>query len=338
MAERPKLGRKKRFLLILVAVLVLVLLIIWAQPGAVVKNIRDIDISILAFAIILNIFTTGLLLLRWSILYQEISPTLSITDSSKVYMIGQFTNQIAPMGTGEITRAYIGSRYFNINFSKTLVSAVIERMSDIMFFLIIAAICFTVIIPSGKFYIQLGFFIAFSVLGFIFVFRPHTMDKLFFRLEKSFKRGGSFRRKLSTKLISSWETFKNSMYAYHKRKLVLFATGAFTVMIWLMDAMTQYVLFQAFGIYIPYFYVLAIVSVSFIIGALSFLPGGLAAREGSFAYLTVLILTGISAYTYGDAKAIGLAVALVYKLIVYIVIGTAAGLSFFTLPKKKKRK
>jgi uncharacterized protein (TIRG00374 family) len=163
------------------------------------------------------------------------------------------------------------------------------------------------------------------------------MDRLFLRLEKMFERRSEFWVRISTKLISSWEKFKISMYTYHKRKLILLITGVLTVLIWSLDAVTQYIVFRALGVYIPYYYVLGIVSASFIIGALSFLPGGLGAREGSFAYLGAVILVSITTISFSDAKALGAAVALVYKSIVYLIIGIGAGISISTLPPSLKR-
>jgi uncharacterized protein (TIRG00374 family) len=334
MEKREQFWKKKRYLVLAVAIVVLIILVYWAQPGAILDNILEAEINLLAAAVLLNVLTTCLLLGRWVILYREISPNLRIFDSCKIYMIGQATNQIAPMGTGEITRAYVGSRYYKINFSKTLVSAVIERMSDILFFLALAFVCFTLIIQSGRFYIQLVLFILFAILGFIYVLRPHTMDRFFLRLEKLFKRGGKFLQSLSKKLLSSWEIFKNSMYRYHERKGTLVFTGVLTIAVWMLDAFTQFTLFKAFGVEIPYFHVLAIVSASFIIGALSFLPGGLGAREGSFAYFTMVVLEISSAVPSSEGRAIGMAVALVYKGIVYLVIISFAAVSFASLPKK----
>ncbi|UCH89949.1 MAG: flippase-like domain-containing protein [Thermoplasmata archaeon] len=338
MEKKQSFWKKKRSYFIFIAIAVLIILIYWANPRSVYDEMKEANKGLIVIAFMMNLTTTLLMLVRWMILYKEVSPGLSGLDSSKVYMIGQATNQVAPMGTGEITRAYVGWKYFDIHFSKTLVSAVIERMVDILFFLILAMICFTIFLPGSRFYLQLIIFVLLSSIGFIFVMRPHTMDRLFIRLEKTFENRGKFWDKISTKLISSWETFKKSMYKYHERKMILLATGILTVIIWSLDAVTQFILFQAFDVEISYFYVLGIVSASFIIGALSFLPGGLGAREGSFAYLAALILIGIGSLSYGEAKALGMAVALVYKSIVYIIIGLGAMIAIMTLPTAIEKK
>jgi uncharacterized protein (TIRG00374 family) len=122
------------------------------------------------------------------------------------------------------------------------------------------------------------------------------------------------------------------MFLFHDRKLVILATGIFTVSIWSADAFTQYMLFRAFGVHIPFYYVLGMTSASFIIGALSFLPGGLGAREVVFATLTSLILT-----TTENSFHLGLAVAIVYKGIVYLIIGLGAVYAVSSLPSESTK-
>jgi uncharacterized membrane protein YbhN (UPF0104 family) len=58
--------------------------------------------------------------------------------------------------------------------------------------------------------------------------------------------------------------------------------------------------------------VIGITGAAFVIGALSFLPGGLGVREATFTYLL---------YMVGVPIKFGLAVALIYKGIVYLVFG-----------------
>ena len=325
--EQPK--SKRRFLLYITGVCVLIAIIYWANPGEVYKNFQQADLKYVFYAVLMNLTTTFLMIFRWIILYRQEAPQVSFSNSARIYIVGQATNQVLPMGSGEIARGLIGSRYFNVHFSKTLVAAVIERMADILFFLILAILCFSIIIPGQRFYLYMVAFLAFTVLGFIFVMRPQTMDRLFFRLEKAFEYRGRFWSKLSTKLISSWERFKNSMYAYHKRKGVLFIIGTMTVTIWSLDAVTQLLVLRAFGVDPPYLYVLGIVGASFIIGALSFLPGGIGAREGSFASLLTIV---------GINEAIGVSAAMIYKSIVYIIVGSGATIALKTLPPRLKKK
>ena len=335
MAEKKGLQGRKRYFLILIGIGVLVVLVFWANPASVYESFKNADLTLVLIAVLLNVSTIIVMLARWIILYQKEAPQVPYLDSCKIYVIGQATNQVAPMGSGEIARGWIGLKVFKVHFSKTLVAAVIERMVDILFFLILAMICFTIFIPGAQFILQMIIFLIFAALGIIFVLRPQTMDGLFLKLQKLFEDRGKFLSKISTKLIASWETFKSSMYSYHQRKPTLFATGALTVIIWMMDGVTQFVLFRAFGIYIPYYYVLGIASASFIIGALSFLPGGIGAREGSFAYLTALVIHSITSMGFAEGKAVGLAVALAYKSIVYIVMALNAAVALATLPKIK---
>jgi uncharacterized protein (TIRG00374 family) len=325
--EKPK--SKRRYMLYIAGVCVLILIIYWANPQEVYINLKNADPQFILFAFLMNLTTTFLMISRWIILYRQEAPHVSFLNSARIYMVGQATNQVLPMGSGEIARGLIGSRYFNVHFSKTLVAAVIERMADILFFLILAILCFSLILPGQRFYLYMTAFLVFTILGFIFVMRPQTMDRLFFKLEKAFEYRGRFWAKLSTKLISSWERFKNSMYAYHKRKGILFITGTLTVVIWSLDAVTQLLVLKAFNVDIYYPHMLGIVGASFIIGALSFLPGGIGAREGSFASLLSII---------GITKDTGVPAAMIYKSIVYIIVGIGAGLSLKTLPPMLKKK
>jgi uncharacterized protein (TIRG00374 family) len=323
MEKSRKFWKKRRFLFVFVGLAVLIILVIWADPQTIWDNILGADLKLVLMAIVMNLAATILMIVRWMVLYKTVSKSLPGIDSSKIFLIGQATNQIAPMGTGELARAYVGYRYYMIRFSKTLVPSVIERVMDISFFLILSLVCFTIFIPSGQFYFQIGIFILLLMVGFLFILRPQTLDRFVERLEVAFENRGKFLARLSSKILSSWESFKKSMYVYHKRKGTLFVTGVFTVTIWTIDAITQYMLLRAFGVYIPIYFVIGIISASFIIGALSFLPGGLGAREFAFATLVTFVAVDWS---------VGLSVALVYKGIVYLIIGIGALLAISTLP------
>jgi len=327
--ETGKRKGKKRYILILAAILVLILILLWAEPKKVYETFLIADPKFITIAIMIQIVTSLLLLARWHVLYRPEAEELYFFDCCKIYLIGQITNQIAPMGSGEIARGLVGSRYYDVHFSKTLVAAVIERVEDILFFLFVAVIGLILFFHNKRFYIELAVFIFFAGLALTFFLKPHAMDGLMKRLEGFFKKRGNFFKKLSTKLISSWETFKESMFAYHERKFTMTLTILITIAVWFTDALAQFMIFRAFGIEINYFYVLAIASVSFVVGALSFLPGGLGAREGTFAYLTTF---------FNYSKATGLGIALVYKAIVYMIFSIGAIISIVTLPSRLQKK
>lgn len=258
-------------------------------------------------------------IIRWLMLFNKAKPV----EASKVMLIGLAVNQIAPIGTGDLTRAYIAKKRLNLSIGETLASTVVERILDITF-LVIASILFLFLLTTGNRYIwQIIIPIVLLIAGYGLLIKPQFLNKLGWLLEKLEQRRffslylGGLSRSLSL------NTFKNAMLEFRGGRTLLIPI-LLTIATWGAGTMAQYTLLLAFGVKIPILYLLGIYCASWIIAAFSFLPGGLGAKEVSFAFLLS---------TLGIPLTIGMWVSLIDRLIAYILLGSGAFVSLLSFAK-----
>ena len=108
------------------------------------------------------------------------------------------------------------------------------------------------------------------------------------------------------------------MHSFHEKKAILVQTIMLTIIAWGINALALWVLLLGMGVEVSLSYILVVSCASEIIGAFSFLPGGLGAKEASF---TVLLST------LGIPSGIGICAALIYRGINYILLGSGVLIS-----------
>jgi len=316
----------RNMIFILIGLLILFIMIqrIGAQNiYSIMYDIYSTHPEILFGCFFLFLFANVLRLIRWSILYSDASSI----NAFKIWMIGQAVNEVAPIGTGEVTRAYFAKKYFKIKIRKTLVAIVIERTSDVTFLGVMAVAC-TILLLSGTSMIPI-IVIIFILLGIVYsiLYYPANLDHFRVVLKWLRKRKSRFFNNLGKKGEYWLKGLKSSLMVQRERKNIILISIVFTIFIWSVEAVGYYLLLDSVGYEIEYYYVLIIISASWIIGALSFLPGGIGARELTFAFLMT---------TLGVPEVESMTIALIYRGIAYLILGSGSMISILTLPKRDK--
>ncbi|MBI4362384.1 MAG: flippase-like domain-containing protein [Euryarchaeota archaeon] len=267
-----------------------------AQPGPVLLGIGVYSVFVF------------LKMVRWSIL----SPGVPRLTAFRVYLIGQAVNQVAPTGAGELTRIYIGKTR-EIPVKETLTGVVVERLADTGVLLVFAALLLTQVLPPGAAALQLVIPAAALSLGFLFVLRPALVDTAVSLLEKIVR----------TPRVRKLRELRKALETLRSRRHLLLATLLLTIGPWLIYTAAVALFLQSMniGIYLP---TIVIVSLAVeIIGAFSFLPGGLGVKEGGFAFLLNL--------TAGLPLPDGLAVYIINRGVTYGILMGGALVSLATL-------
>jgi len=337
--QAARIGR--RVLLLGIGVAIIIFLLWRSDRQAIFEGIIGADLILLLLALLLSITNALLMMHRWILLYGRTSGP----HSCRIYLLGQGANQVAPMGSGELVRAYVGSRYYGVPSGETLTPAVIERILDILLFMVMAVICLVfVVVPEETHTWQVGaaLIVMGSLLGVgLFILRnPRILERISIRLERLFKSREGFVSRITGKIRESIESFTESTLDYHKKKGKIGAGFAMTLLIWTVDAMGQLVILNSLGADLSYYHVVIVLSIAataFIVGALSFLPGGLGAREFVFSMLMTIFLVS-RGFEETHASEVALSAALIYKVLVYLVIGCGALWALSTLPPKIKKK
>ena len=260
-------------------------------------------------------------IIRWLVMFNKAKPV----EASKVMLVGLAVNQIAPIGTGDLSRAYIARKRLNISVGETLAPTVVERILD-MTFLVIASVLFLFLLTTGNRYIwQIIIPIVLLIAGYGLLFNPRFLNKVE-RLLENLKQRRFFSLYLGGVSRSlPLDTFKNAILEFRGKRTLLIPI-LLTIATWGAGSLGEYMLLLAFGVKIPILYVLGIYCASWIIGAFSFLPGGLGAKEVSFAFLLS---------TLGLPLTTGMWVSLIDRLIIYILLGGGAFVSLLSFAKAR---
>jgi len=108
-----------------------------------IKSIQNINYFILIAAMALLVSSIWIRAIRWRILIHKVG-NISTKDLYKVTMVGYMGNNILPLKMGELLRAYAISKKKNVNFSGAFSSIVVERILDLISFILIISAIFSI--------------------------------------------------------------------------------------------------------------------------------------------------------------------------------------------------
>lgn len=302
----------KNIILILVGGLILFAMVWKIGWSDLYKILLRVNPYLLVAALLFAVCTAIIKAVRWIYLFRDVKPS----DACKVYFIGQAINQTLPTGSGELTRAYIGKSKLNVPTGKTLAYAIVERVADTTFLIAVSVIFFALVVSRGELWLYL--ILSGSVLAslYILILKSGSIERIL---------GAKPRKKL---LNSAWKIlgeFRLGVSVLKKNSLVLAYLITFTVIAWVINGIVHWILLLAFGVNINLFFLIAVAGAAEIIGAFTFLPGGLGTKEASFTAILVMLEV---------QPEIGFTVALVSRAIGYIILGSGATVSLLTLTEK----
>lgn len=283
-----------------------------------INSINNVNKYYLMISVIVILITILIKSVRW---YYILKP-LDMNDKKIAfgsYFIGQATNEVLPTGSGELARLAILKKYTNKSFMWFSPSIILERLYD-MFLLLILSISFAYTTDNGL--ILLILIPVIGLIGIIFI-KPKFIDipiKLCrFMLSKNIL--SNFANILDIKLVD----IQTGLTSYQKNVKILFTVFILTTVSWIIfETSSHNILLKGFGVDIPYISLLGIVSVSWILGTISFIPGGLGVREVVYA----IMLT-----KFGVALSVGMTMAVVYRAIIYVLFGSLAMISIIMIDK-----
>lgn len=124
------------------------ILFIWlAFKGAdwseIIRISHNINYFFIIAAMAMMVCSVWIRAIRWRILISKVG-NVSTKDLYKVTMVGYMGNNILPFKMGELLRAYAISRKQNIVFSGALSSLVVERVIDVISFIFIITVVFSI--------------------------------------------------------------------------------------------------------------------------------------------------------------------------------------------------
>ncbi len=275
---------------------------------------RTIDTAYFSIAVLLLLANVSVRVLRWDKISRIMLKKTLFLQNSKIFFLGQALNELAPQGTGEVTKAYLSYKSYGQK-GRSFLIPVFERMIDI-FALLIASFFVVFLLPVD--FSRYGGAIIFVLFAFLFASVFFMKPKYLERIVRFFIRKITKNRKDIEKNTMNWRGVK-------KRDIVV--VFLITCFSWLVEAIAQSYLLQSFGYSVSFITLLSIIAFSIILAIPTFLPGGIGAREITYSYFLSLV---------GVPIVVSVSAAVVWRGVYWLALLVFAGGSYFTFDSKKE--
>ncbi|MFH1107067.1 MAG: lysylphosphatidylglycerol synthase transmembrane domain-containing protein [Candidatus Micrarchaeota archaeon] len=307
----------KKALPFTVGLAILAIVLQKAGPENILEALSKVSPQTIATALLFALFSLVLKTFRWHFLLRRLDG-VRYRDSFLIFCGGVVLNEVLPVGSGELARAQFVKRIKGTSRTKVLVPLMLERSLDVFVLLLFS------LLGIGLLGNRFDVFLPVVALAIAFVavllFVPGIAPKI--SLWLSFLDRGALKPAYS-RLTAMSLSFDESLSAYAKSRSFLAFMFFLTLLAWASEALTYFLLSNAVGAEMPFAVVLPLSSVSWLVGAFSFLPGGIGARETAYALL-------VSSLGYASF-ATGISASLLYRGVAYAILTFFGVLSFVAL-------
>jgi uncharacterized protein (TIRG00374 family) len=215
---------------------------------------------------------------RWHILLKNSNIHVPIKNNFMIYL-ASLSLSITPGQIGELIKSEFLKKQFKIPRSKTLPIIFIEKFYDLMGVLI-ASIIGIWYFEGGSYLISIG--VILLVLIFVLILSRSIFEKLLLLICKI-----KFFSKYQKNFLESYNVLRNSLKTKIGLKSIILS-----FIFWVIQGVAVYFILLALGINeLNFLIATSANAISVLIGALSFVPGGLGVTEASMGGL--LSLQGI---------------------------------------------
>ncbi|SHJ98965.1 conserved hypothetical protein [Geosporobacter subterraneus DSM 17957] len=267
--------KKNLFISLVIGIVVFAGLSIYSDANSLIEVFAGFDYRYLPFILILAPLNYLFRFVKWSYYLHLIDAKVDKKESFYIFISG-LCMTVTPGKVGEFFKSYLLKDRAGIPVSSTAPLVMGERLTDGISMLILASLG-TIAFNYGKAALVL---VLIGMVGFVAVVQsPSLVHRLLWRLEKI---------PFLTRFGKAMENFYDKTYIIFQLKPLLFAIGIGTVS-WFFEGLVIYLTVKAMGIELSLLASVFVVSFSTIVGAVSMMPGGLFAAEGSIVGLLVMM-------------------------------------------------
>ena len=290
MAVPAALNKYKRplFTGFLLGMVVFFLLFFLADFQEVTRALAAIDLRLLPLILLLAPLNYLFRYVKWNY-YLQIAGIKPAPKMNRYIFLSGLSMTVTPGKVGELLKCYLLKEHMNAPVSQTSSIVMAERITDALAMVVLATVG-SLAYPYGKVVVPLAAGILLFTVALLHV------EGLFQAVAKPF-----IKRNLFQKGVSFLRNFQRSAKTLFTPQHLLVAVGI-GVVSWGFESFLVYLAVQALGGEISMLGSIFVVSFSSLLGALSFLPGGLGVAEGSI--MAILVLTGLGKETAAAATVI----------------------------------
>lgn len=280
---------KKLIWTILLGLTTITILSLAADFRETAEALKQFRLVFLPLIVGLTFINYLLRFVKWQYFLKVINIELELKDSFKIFLSG-LAMAVTPGKVGELLKSVLLKELKGVPVSRTAPVIFAERLSD-GFGLIILSLSGMAMFRYGK-EVLLGVALVMALL--VLVIRTPRFYRPLIGLCSRMPAANRFTRVFETLLESAGEllTFRSLLF-----------TVAISVISWSFECIAFYYVFVGLGYKVPLLAATFTLAFSSVVGAVSMLPGGLGAAEGSIMGLLVKVV-GVPAGTAAVATII----------------------------------
>ena len=286
-------------------------LVVVVDPRAVIATMGHLDARALVPIVLLVLLFYGLQGLRWHLLLRSIGAQSRLSDSQLINLAGQAVTAVLPLG--DLTRAVMASKRTGVTFGSAAATVTVQELT-FMLLVVAAAAPGLDRLPYGHLWMLV------VVAGLGSVAAVLTLPRFFAAARRPLAATALTRR-----FLDDIDALQRDVRRLLARPAVLAGS---VLDLGRVIAATAALLLTLRALHIntlTWWDVALVLAVSFVGGALSFLPGGVGANEASV--VGVLILLGVN-------PAAAAAVAILQRLELTAVPAVAGMVSYAVLCRR----
>ena len=317
---------RKKLLLSLFSIVLILIALIYLVLSKQLSEILDVISSINIYYFLLSIFfifiSTLILALRWSIIIKEIGANESrkLAMSVGINSLGILLGLIMPLKSGYYIKVPILRSIDGIKYTQIVAAVNIEHLSDLIYLLsLVPVYIILMILPLQEDSIICTVIYVLTILLFLMLLSK-TLIQIFLKTPSTISnlnlRYLGFARPIVMKLVELVTTTKELI----TKKGLLNRSLIITLLSQLIGVFGVYLLVFGIGESMSFVYFFYSFTISYMIGILSMLPGGMGTTDVS---LVVLLQSG------GMALPNAVAIAILSRVIIYFVSALLA--TFFII-------
>ncbi len=266
--------RAKLFISLAIAALIGVIFSLYANTGQLKESIATFDYEVLPLVLFLSLVNYMIRFVRWEYYLKALQIRIPRGESFGIFM-SSLSMSVTPGKMGEVVKSYFLKSLSSVPISKSAPIIVAERITDLLALLGIAMVGAYSIGYEKKI---IFIFVAVFVAGIAVIAHRATSQRIIALLGR-------------ISFLSKWMKLIENAYESSHTMLtgrVLLVSLLLGLLAWFSECVGFLFVLSGLGVHLKLLSASFIYSFSTVVGAVSFLPGGLGATETSLAGLLLL--------------------------------------------------
>ena len=267
--------KKKILISLAVGGLIYLLFTVYADYKDVAQAFEEFNWLLLPLLLFLSLLNYFVRFLKWDYYLNILHVKVKKIDSFAVFMSGLIMS-VTPGKMGEVLKSYLVKEISNTPISKTAPIIFVERITDSISLMFIALI--------GAYVFNYGRIIVVTVsIFFLFLVIVLSNKKIAMPVLKFFEKS----KYLKKHLVSIHSAYESSYQML--RPLPLIYMILLSLVAWSFECWGYHIILVNFGVDVSFLWASFSYAFAIILGAISMLPGGLGATEGSLTFMLVQV-------------------------------------------------